>query len=83
MYIFLENTINHLQFLPNMHIKQNLQLLSKVISDCLLTSSTRVFKKNFRNLTSERKKSRKVWCVADTLDNTGNEALAESDNYFN
>lgn len=33
----------------------------------------------------KRKKnlSRKVWCVADTLHNTGNEALAESDNYFN
>lgn len=25
----------------------------------------------------------KVCCAADMLDNTGNEALAESDNYFN
>lgn len=30
----------------------------------------------------EREQER-VWWAADTLDNSGNEALAESDNYFN
>lgn len=49
------------------------------------THQQKSFKKNFAHLTCEREKgrSRMVWCVADTLDNTGNEALEESDNYFN
>ncbi len=31
----------------------------------------------------EEREQERVWWAADTLDNSGNEALAESDNYFN
>lgn len=65
--------------LINVYISANLQLSPNVIRDCLHAS-----KRNFINVTSAEKSSgRKVCSVADTLDNTGNEALAESDNYFN